>query len=78
VAGQAGGQFQHPPLPARARQSAFVQRGHHGCPVDGGRAGSVVDEAGEIVADEPRPMGNDQPGCRLEGVEAVCAGAECR
>jgi hypothetical protein len=45
-------------------------------PVDGGRPGSLVDEAGEIVAGQPGRLGDDQPRGGFERAEAVSGGAE--
>jgi hypothetical protein len=53
LAGEAGGESQHPLLAGRAGQFAGVKGGDGGFPVDRGRAGTVMDEPGEVIAFYP-------------------------
>src|SRR6266700_2110918 len=56
-----------------ARQSILRSPAEHGRP----RAGTVVDEAAEVVgAGEPCAVGDDQPGRGLERVESFGSGPE--
>lgn len=75
--GEAGSEVEHPAFPGRAWEPAPVQGVDGGFPVDCRRAGTVVDEAAEVVAaGEPCAVGDDQPGGGLERVEALGSGPE--
>ena len=76
VGGEAGGKAEHPFLPAGCGEKAGIERAERCFPVDRCRPGAVVDEAPEVTAFDPGPVGDDQPGAGFERVEALGAGAE--